>query len=215
MKTRLPIVLTLILLACAGPLSAAQLISSAADPALNGASLIEFDDQSTGTFLQRTIDSVQFYATGQSFFVIQSANIGGVYGDTGLSLQNQAVPYPAQFAIEFVNSPVSALGFTWGGAGYDWEMAVFSPTNVELLRTTILAVPAQGYLSYAGAKSPGMPIERIELTQINGGPQNEPDWIKLDHFAYVPVPEATSLALMAIGCFVWLCGRARGRAHTL
>lgn len=182
----------------------AALITSAADPALAGASLIDFDSEATGNFASKTISGVTF--TVASGGTLRNAHYteGGVFGGSGQDLSTVNTTGASAFDIDFTGT-VSAFGFVWGAANYVWSMDLFDSSNVLIESLMLPAGPP--FVIYGGASNVG--IARVELKSTGSH-----DWVKIDDFKFVTsstsVPDtASTLGLLAIGiaCMGWVRSR--------
>ena len=186
-------ILTVATLFCFLALSSALAapITSNTDPALLGATVIDFESQTIGTSIGYTIGDVTFSNAGTGSLRIDSYTTGGTFGTSGLELSTRDAD--GSFYIEFAN-PVSAFGMIWGAADGSWEMNILDSSNVLV---EAISIPAQTtpYIGYIGAS--GVDIARAELVGSYA------DWVKIDDFAYVngsaPVPEPATLLLLGSG----------------
>jgi hypothetical protein len=169
------------------------LITSAADPALTGSALIDFNTEAQGSFTSRTFSGDVTFGNAQALYI--ESTFSGFYGSSGryLANDNSLGPISLTFA-----SPVTAFGFSWGAAEQPWSLALFDPNNV-LLGT--LNIPAQTtpHIGFIGATDAASTIGRAVLTSTG-----IPDYILLDNLKYVEatttaVPEPTSMLLLGTG----------------
>jgi PEP-CTERM motif len=196
-KTLVSVFVALALATCYASTAGATQITSSADPALIGSTIIDFDGLPLQDFSTMTISGVTFTAAAGHQLRIGDYFEGGVYGGSGheLSTQNSTVG----FSMDFAN-PVSAFGFNWGGANENWTVNLFDGGHTLIETLTFLGGdPGKGatYIEFYGAKANG--IKSVSLIPDN------PDWVKIDDFHVVsaasttPVPEPATLGLLGIG----------------
>ena len=174
--------------------AAPTLITSGANPALTGASLIDFESAAIGTFTSQTFSGVTFSAAPGSLYI--ESTYSGSYGASGRYLANRLTPDP--MTISF-GTAVSAFAFNWGAADQPWTMELFD-TSSALIAT--LSVPAQSdpYVGVIGADGAGQSIGSVRMTSNSSYGY---DYFLLDDFRFVNaqsngVPEPGSLLLAAL-----------------
>ena len=106
----------------------ATLITSAADPSLSGATLLDFNSEVAGNFSSRTFGNVTFSSlTSGELMAVTNVWGGGAFGNvfgvsgmhlttfewTGSSIIDGS---GEDFRIDFAQ-PVSAFAFSWGAEG--------------------------------------------------------------------------------------------------
>jgi hypothetical protein len=179
----------------AAPLAVnAALISSAADPALAGSTLINFDAEPTANFATTTILGVTFSTTSGTLRNAPYTE-GGVFGGSGQDLSTVDLGSPYSFRIDFA-SPVSAFGMVWGAADYDWTVRLFnsSGVNTETLTfcgSTVGCAAGTGYEKFYGAS--GFDIKYVTLEA------SEQDWVKIDDFQFADAPSTSTLTFSQRG----------------
>lgn len=178
-------------------------VTSSADPALSGGTVIDFESQAPGSFTSLTIGNVTFSPSGGD----GSGNIapwGGSYNATGVyALENGAIGFTS-LTLTFA-SPVSAFGFNWGASNEDWSLTAYD-SGSALLESYILP---QTWWSNAG-EFYGLNTANISyavLTQLTHVNDAGTDWIIMDNFTFADggtgpgpaVPEPSTLLLLAGG----------------
>lgn len=183
-------------LVCMSSLSHAALISSSADSALVGGSVIDFTGMATGNASSYTVGNVTFATTTGTLRIAQFGEGGSGWLGSGQTLTTRDTTGTSAFSIVFAN-PVSAFGMDWGAANPSWNVSLFDAAN-NLLETVVFVGGNVGatFSEFYGAQHAG--ISRVELTSQNGY-----DWVIVDDFTYVAgrnnqVPEPDSLALVAL-----------------
>lgn len=179
---------------CASSLSHAALISSSADSALTGGSVIDFTGMATGNATSYTVGDVTFSTTSGTLRIAPFGEGGSSWLGSGQTLTTRDTGNSA-FSIAFAN-PVSAFGMDWGAANPSWNVSLYDSAN-NLLETLVFVGGDTGatYSEFYGAQHAG--ISRVELTSLGGY-----DWVIVDDFTYVAgrnqVPEPGSMALVAL-----------------
>ena len=184
------ILIMIFLLAFAADATYATFISSASDPALTGAAIIDFDSLSLGNFSTMTLGNVTFSDAGTGDLRIADYTEGGVFGTTGHELSTRYAQ--GSFNIDFT-SAVSAFGMIWGAADGAWTMKLFNSSNT-LLDTIAIAAQTSPYIGFIGASD--NLISHVEMVGAYA------DWVKIDNFAYVtgqPIPEPATMFLLGSG----------------
>ncbi len=171
----------------------AGIITNDADPALNGASVIDFNAELLGTFSNRTFDGDVTFTASSGTLSIETTYTNQ-YGATGAYLGS---PSGQDFTIDFTND-VSAFGFSWGAADISWEMSLFDSFN-NLLEVIAIDAQTSPYVGFIGGQNQNTGISRVSMSSTSGF-----DYILLDDFQYVPqqatsVSEPVSLAILGLG----------------
>ena len=181
-------------LVCFSSLSHAALISSSADPALAGGSVINFTGMADGNASSYTVGDVTFSTTGGTLRIAPFGEGGSSWLGSGQTLTPRDTTV-SSFSIAFAN-PVSAFGMDWGAANPSWNVSLYDASNT-LLESVVFVGGSAGasFSEFYGASNAN--ISRVELTSIGGY-----DWVIVDDFTYVagsnPIPEPGSLALVAL-----------------
>jgi len=180
---------------CASSLSHAALISSSADPALAGGSVIDFTGMTTGNATSYTVGNVTFSTTSNTLRIAPFGEGGSSWLGSGQTLTTRDTAGNSSFSIAFAN-PVSAFGMDWGAANPSWNVSLYDSAN-NLLESVVFVGGNAGasFSEFYGAQHAG--ISRVELTSLGGY-----DWVIVDDFTYVAgrnqVPEPGSMALVAL-----------------
>lgn len=189
--------------------ASATIITSAADPALAGGTVVDFSSATQGSAPSFTVDGVTFSALpGDGSLTIGSL---GSYGGVGNDLQTQDLNGSATpgFSIT-LPEPVSAFGMVWGAANPNWTVSAYDSSDALIESVTFVGGDhGASYEEFYGIAASGI----ASVVLIAGSY----DWIVVDDFTYVagggseaavPVPAAAPLALMG---FAALFGLARSR----
>ena len=162
------------------PLAAnAALITSSADPALSGSTVINFDSEATSNFVSKTLSGVTFSTTSGT---LRNAPFdeGGTFGGSGQDLSTRDLGSPEAFRIDFATS-VSAFGMVWGAADYDWTVKLFNSSGVNTETLTFCGsssgcASGTGYVKFYGASGPDIKYVTLETTSS--------DWVKIGDFEF-------------------------------
>jgi len=183
----------------------ADIITSASDPALAGATVIEFESAPKGTHASLTIGEVTFTGVDRSLRIDDSYS--GWYSTTGSYLDNWAYFDPgfSSMRIDFA-ADVSAFGFNWGGADSAWSLTAYNAFGDSLgvynLPAAVDPDPPYGG-AFVGLGGFGSCIDHAVLSWPDPDPldPSDYDWIFIDNFMYqqvVPVPGAVLLGVLGL-----------------
>jgi hypothetical protein len=188
----------------------AGVISTLADPALAGGSLVDLSGQTVGTSSSLTVGALTFSGFGNSGQISITNFLDGQFNMTGNSIDNDSgLGYGIQ--IQFA-SPVSAIGFHYGGLDNPFTVSAYSDlSHTHLLETDTFAPndPAnQGNDGkVAGISSSSSNIASLLITPQSG------DWSFYSDFTYAsgtstssptPEPAAWMMFASAVGVLVMM-----------
>ncbi len=167
-------------------------ITSAADPALAGAVVQDFESIAAGEYASLALPGVTINGVGGNLTICNGCGGGaGAYGDVGQSLQNTGGT-PFSFDLVFTNA-VSAFGIRAGAFNGPWTYTAYDALD-NVIETVNLNNPCCGAF-FNGIAHPG--IARVNL---NGAG----DWVVFDDLQFVAaaardVPEPGTLAIFGLG----------------
>jgi hypothetical protein len=185
-------------------------ISSLADPALAGGILVDLSGQTATTYSSLTVGALTFSGFGSSGQISITNFLDGQFNMTGNSIDNDSgLGYGIR--IQFA-SPVSAIGFHYGGLDNPFTVSAYSDlSSTHLLETDIFAAndPAnQGNDGkVAGISSSSSNIVSLLITPQPG------DWSFYSDFTYAsgpstaapaPEPAAWMMLFSAVGVLVMM-----------
>jgi hypothetical protein len=206
----------------------ASVITSLGDPALSGASVVDFTGATEDTYDSLAIGNITFSGFGNTGMINLSSLFSGQYNTTGVSLSNDS---GQGYGILLVfASSISAFGFHYGGADDQFTVAAYSDiTQTSLIEqgtfgpNTSLEAPFNDG-AVAGISSTSANILSVLITPNYVAPSG--DWILFDDFSTAvnvsttpsgpSAPEPSSLFLFALGLgtlpILWLRRRAEARS---
>lgn len=188
-------------------IASASTISSPADPALAGATVVDFEDRTHGTFTSDTVGGVTLTALS-GYLTYTNYTSGGIYGPTsGTELSTIG---STGFRIDFAQV-VSAFGMIWGAPNVGWTISAYDSSNNLLDSYVGPSGPDWNY--YVGLAAEGIAYATLTAASY--------DWVKIDNLAYVsgttvspvPVPAAGLMLVGALGALGAL--RRRSKRQTL
>ncbi len=189
--SRLAKSLALSLIGAASISAFASPITSSGDPALTGATVIDFESVTTGEYASLVLPGVTINGISSTMTICDGCGGGGgSYGDVGRSLQNTGGS-PVSFDLVFDNV-VSAFGIIGGALNSGWTYTAFDDSN-NVIETLNITDPCCGGFFH------GIAQNGIKRVNLNGSG----DWVVFDNLQFVAgpgqVPEPISLSLFGIG----------------
>jgi len=169
------------------------------EPELAGATVVNFDAATPGTYWTNTFGSVTISSYGNMPYII-SADYSGQCNNPGIALENGS--YDSRFTtgvlFQFAN-PVCAFAFSWGASDMDAGLTIYSDaagtSAIESMALPIVKGSNAG--EYCGLYAETRSINSARITFTDG------DWCFVDELhmtecAVVPTPAAgvAGLALL-------------------
>lgn len=165
----------------------ATVISSESDPALTGATLVNFESGPVGTWSSHIFGDLTISAPSSSFSVDSdfagSYNTRGTYHITNHGSSFTSLRFDAA-------SPISAFGFLFGASDVNWILSAYTASNTLLDTLTIAPTHASNAGDYFGLSGLSG-ADYLTLTSTSGA-----DYVFVDNIRYTEVPEPTSIALL-------------------
>jgi hypothetical protein len=199
-----------ILALSASTASYAAPISSASDPALTGATVLDFESGPVGHFTSQAFGGVTISVANSAYASPASFDVAGDYAG---SYNTRGRYHITNFGVEFQSmrfdfgTTTSALGFLFGASDSSWTLSAYNASNTLLDSINIAPVSGSnagdffGLSGLAGASYATL-IQNQDGAYSNGGV----DYVFVDNFAYAAggqsVPEPTTLALFGLACLV-------------
>lgn len=193
-------------------------ISSAADPALAGAYIQDFEAGPAGTFVSQafgggvTIGALISSDVGAPSFSVATDFAGQYNTRDRLHISNFGNQFQA-LRFDF-GSSISALGFLLGASDASWTLRAYNSADTLLDSMNIAPVQASnagdffGLSGLAGASYATL-IQNFDGIYANGGV----DYVFVDNLTFTAgnnnVPEPGSLALAALACLAVVGTRRR------
>lgn len=181
-------------LSCAAH-AAPTLLTSAADASLAGATTLDFNAETQGSFTSRSFSGAVTFSSTDNLFV--ESTYTGQYAATGNYVANRENPNPVDIAFA---AGVSAFGFNWGAADQPWVLEVFD-TSSNLIGSFNIPAQSDPFAGFIGVNGGGLTIGSARLTDQSS---YDYDYFLLDDLKFVSadqnhVPEPASIALLSLG----------------
>lgn len=171
-------------------------ITSSSDAALVGATVIDFEDQTMGTYGTITIGDITFSGVGGHFRIdddYQQYNATGIYLDNGTYVNNGF----GTLRIDFANT-TNAFGFNWGMAESfaTWTLYAFNSSDNLIESYNLPSTGPSSAGEFYGLADSGISYAMLSWDGAY-------DWIAIDNFTYAsdvaPVPEPATMFLLGSG----------------
>ncbi len=178
-------------------------ITSALDPALNSATVEDFEAGPTGNFVSQsfngfTASAVNYTDTPFATFSVDS----DFAGDFNTRALNHITNHGAEFqSLRFdFDNPTSAFGFLFGASDSSWTLSAFNVSNTLLDSMTISPVFSSNSGDFFGLKglsnsSYATLVQNFDGIYASGGV----DYVFVDNFAVADVPEPETYAMLLAG----------------
>ena len=173
--------------------ASASFITSSGDASLSGGNVIDFEDQTLGTYTSLTIDDVTFSADDNNLRLddtYQQYNQTGIYLDNGTYAGNGF----SSLSINF-DGGTSAFGFNWGMAESfaSWELTAYDASDTLIESYVLPSTGASSAGEFYGIAASGISYATLSWS-------GSYDWIGIDNFTYqAAVPEPATLGLLTLG----------------
>lgn len=176
----------------------AQQISSAGHPALVGATLVNFNLEPTGVFTSRSFGNLTISGIGAQLKITNQ--FAGLFGATGMHLQNDNGTSRAQGVRFTFAGGTSAFGFSLGAADTRASSLSAYDINQNLLFSYATPFNSPGFVDYVGIAASGIAYAELTLHSFFGAP----DDVVIDDVSFqgTVVPEPASLALLGAALLV-------------
>lgn len=172
-------------------------ITSNSDAALTGASVMDFESATQGTYAAITVNDVTFTAGNYHLRIdddYQQYNSSGRYLDNGTYNNNGFQSLTIDFSTD-----VSAFGFNWSMAESwaTWILTAYDSGNNVIEAYVLPNTGSSSAGEFYGLAAAGTSYATIVRTV------GDYDWISLDNLTYVTsgaiVPEPATMLLFALG----------------
>lgn len=195
----------------AGEAAAQTILTSATDPKLTGAQLLDFETATAGTAATLTFTGVTFtadvsYAASTPLLRI-SSDYASQYNTQGQSIDNNEGD-ASKITITFTNF-VSAFGFAFGASDSNWTLTAYDSSNNAIASTVISPVFGSNAGDFFGIASTSANIAKAVLV-VNGGTPVY-DHVFIDNFKFTAVPEPSTWVLLGLGAVGLLAWHRRRR----
>jgi hypothetical protein len=178
--------------------SNASIITSPSDPALSGATVIDFEAQTLGSYTSLVIGDVTFTANDNHLMIDNAFN--GQYNTQGIYLDNgtyENIGF-SSMTINFGNE-VTAFGFNWGASDYSWVLTAYDASNNPLETYNLPITGPSNSGDFVGLAANGIDYAVLSTS-------GSYDWIMIDNFTFkpIPAPGAILLGSIGVGLVSWL-----------
>lgn len=150
-------------------------INSSSDASLTGATLIDFEAETVGSYATHSIGDATFTAQGGSGILYIANTLSGDYNTTGQYLDNHSGDAFSSLRIDFAGT-ASAVGFNWGASNEIWTLTAYNASGTVLETRGLPITGGSNLGEFYGLATPGTAY--IILSHSGG------DWILLDNFYY-------------------------------
>jgi hypothetical protein len=156
----------------------AALITTLSDPALDNASVVDFEAATPGTYTSLTLGEVTF-ATPSDRVEFISVAYSGNYNTKGQSLQNTYdMRGFSSLNISFFK-PIQAFGFNWGASDAPWTLTAFDSTGTVLDSQFLPITKASNAGDFFGINAGSSLISYATLATTNFN-----DYVFIDNFRH-------------------------------
>lgn len=162
--------------------ASASPITSPADPALDGSTLVDFESETVGVYYAyqggytTTTGQVNFYAA--RLYLDASPAIAGLYNTTGRVYLTNGSPTKL-LNINFPY-PVTAFGFNFGASDVTWTMTAYDANNAAIETVLIPRLAGSNAGEFFGIAA----SEIVRVTLQQGAGMRAADVIFLDNLKF-------------------------------